>query len=65
VAYFPEDFRDIVAYFPEDFREIVAYFLEEGKGLRRKGVLARGLTIVRALPPFPMFMSFQVPDNQQ
>jgi hypothetical protein len=25
----------------------------------------RGLTLVHVLPPFPMFMNFQVPDDQQ
>ena len=33
---------EVVAYFPEDFWEIVPYFLEEGRGVRMKGELAWG-----------------------
>ena len=33
---------EVLAYFLEDFREIVPYFLEAGRGVRMKGDLAWG-----------------------
>ena len=39
-----------MAYFLEDFREIVAYFPEEERWVRIKGDLLEDFQIVKALP---------------